>query len=268
VLPAVAPQLPSGINMVPNNVTGAGGARGANQLYHAKPDGYTISIMNMPGTILMQSQGMLGFDPASLTWLANMGKDVYGLCVPKDSPLKTVDDLMKLAKQRKIKFTGDGPGGTAYTASHICAHLMGFDIEVISGYKGSSDYVVGAVRGDGDCTVTAMTTLQPFIDSGMLRLLVSFEEHSPIPGVADATTLKLPELTNLVLFRMVAGPPKLPDDIADKLSGILVKAISDPKVQDWAKKAHANMIASDRAETAKLYKQQADFIASVKQYIK
>jgi tripartite-type tricarboxylate transporter receptor subunit TctC len=267
VLPAVKPQLPPSINMVPNNVTGAAGARGVNQLYHAKPDGYTICIINTPGIILMQAQGLLGFDPASLTWLANMGSDPYGVVVRKDSPIKTIDDLKALGKTRKVKFTGDGPGGTSYTATHIFAHLMDFDAEVITGYKGSSDYIVAAVRGDGDATIGALSTLGPFLDSGMLRLLCSFEEHSSVPGVADATTLKMPALANITVLRMIAGPPKMPQDIAGQITNYLVTAMKDPKVQAWAKTAHANLKPSDAAGARKLYEEQAAFIASVKQFI-
>jgi tripartite-type tricarboxylate transporter receptor subunit TctC len=268
VMPAMKAQLPPNVNVVPNNVTGAAGARGVNQLYHSKPDGYTISIINTPGVILLREQKLLTFDPANLTWIANMGADAYGVVVPKNSPIKTVADMQALGKKRKVKFTGDGPGGTSYTATHIFAHLMGFDVEVITGYKGSSDYIVATVRGDGDACVGAISTLQPFLDSGMLRLICSFEEHSSMPGVPDATTLGKPELSNIEVLRMVAGPPKMPDAIADKLSTILVTAMKDPKVQQWAKSTHSNLTPTDRAGTLKLYKQQAAFIDSVKQFIK
>jgi tripartite-type tricarboxylate transporter receptor subunit TctC len=268
IMPAMKAELPASINVLPNNITGAAGARGVNQLYHAKPDGYTICIINTPGIILMQAQGLLGFDPAELTWLCNMGSDAYGLAVRKDSPLKTVDDLRALAKKGPVKFTGDGPGGTSYTATHIFAHLFDFESQVITGYKGSSDYIVAAMRGDGDATIGALSTLSPFIESGMMRLLVSFEEHSSYPGAADATTLKQPDLTKITVLRMVAGPPKMKPDVANQLSNYLVTAMKDPKVIAWAKANHANLQPSDADGAKKLYHEQAAFIASVQKFIK
>jgi hypothetical protein len=58
-----------------------------------------------------------------------------------------------------------------YAVTKIFAHLMGFDVEVISGYKGSSDYTVATARGDGDACVGITAVLRPDVDGGMLELM-------------------------------------------------------------------------------------------------
>jgi len=94
VLPVFQKQL--GVQVHPDNIDGAAGARAANALYRGKRDGSVISIVNIPGTMILQQQGGLPFDLAQLTWLANMGRDSYGLAVAASSPIKTIDDLRAL----------------------------------------------------------------------------------------------------------------------------------------------------------------------------
>lgn len=44
--------LPNNVNVVPKNVPGAGGRKGYSALQRARPDGYTISTINMPGAAI------------------------------------------------------------------------------------------------------------------------------------------------------------------------------------------------------------------------
>jgi tripartite-type tricarboxylate transporter receptor subunit TctC len=267
VVPAMQARLPNPVNVLPLNIEGAAGARGATQLYQARPDGYTISIMNVPGIVIMQIQGGLHFDLNALTFLCNMGVDAYGIAVPKNSPLKSMADLQKLAKTRPIKFPCIGPAGTAYSATRIGAHLLGFEAQIIPGYKSSSDYIVATIRGDGDVIVASLAAMSQFIDSGMIRVLATFEEHSSIPGAEDATTLKLPDLVKVTALRPVTAPPNLPPEVAAQLSTCLINAMKDPKVIAWAKANRANLQPDDAETTKRLFQEQVAFITTWKKYI-
>lgn len=267
VIPALNARVPKGVSVLPTNVEGAGGAKAANQIYRTKPDGYTISIINVPGIIILQAQGGLSFDAAKLNWLCNMGSDPYGLAVPAKSPLRTIDDFRALSKKRKIKFTGVGPAGTSYSATKISAALLGFDAEIITGYKGTNDQIVAAIRGDGDCTLGSLTALSQFHDSGMVRVIATFEKHSSIPGAEDATTLKQPDLAKINQLRPVAAPPKLPAEIRQYLSKLLVDAMNDPKVVAWAKANRANLQPYDAETTDRLFQEQVAFMNQWKKYI-
>ena len=259
VIPALQTRL--GRRVLPDNRDGAGGARAANALYRAKPDGATISVVNLPGALILQQQGGLGFDLAELSWLANMGRDAYGLVVPASSDLHSLDDLRALGLRRKVKFTCVGPAGTAYSATRIGTRLLNIEARVIAGYKGTSDYIVAAMRGDGDAAVASLTALSQFLKAGLVRPLATFEEHSSLPGVADATTLGQPELADIVQLRPVAAPPGLPQSLRQTLSEALVTALRDPAVIAWARRNNANLQPDDADTTARLYAQQSRFIA-------
>ena len=57
IAPVMEKYLPNKVNIVPLNVPAGGGAKGVNQLYRARPDGYTIGILNIPGLFILQARG-------------------------------------------------------------------------------------------------------------------------------------------------------------------------------------------------------------------
>jgi tripartite-type tricarboxylate transporter receptor subunit TctC len=256
-----------GVEVHPDNIDGAAGARAANMLYRAKADGSTISIVNIPGAIILQQQGGLGFDLAKLTWLANMGRDAYGVVVAANSPIKTIDDLKALGKKRTVQFPCVGPAGMAYSATKIGMHLLGVPVNLISGYKGTNDYIVATMRGDGDAAIASLTAIEPFRSAGSVRLIATFEKTSSVPGVPDATALGQPDLASIVQLRSIAAPPGLPDDLRQSYSKALVTAMQDPSVLAWAKKKHASLAPDDADTTVKLIQQQSEFVARWKDLI-
>ena len=268
ITPAMQKYLSQKVTVVPTNVPGAGGARAANEIFRARPDGATIGIFNVPGIYIQQERGNAGFDLEKLTWIGRLGVDHYGLAVGENSPIKSIDDLKALAKRRPVKFTSTGPAGTAYNATLIAAHLLGIRAQLITGYKGSRDYVMGAVRGDGDAVVTAIPTLRRMAAGKTLRIIATFEEHGGVPGAADATALGQPELASITLQRLVAGPPGLSADITATLADAMTKALAAPEVEAWAKKADAGLAPESPEQAAATLKEQIAFYNKWKPYLK
>lgn len=260
IAPALEKALPNKVTVVPTNVPGAGGARAAAELYRAKPDGTMIGIFNVPGIYVQQARGASGFQLDKFTWLGRLGEDHYGLAVAAKSPIKTVDDLKALSKTRPVKFTSTGPAGTAYSATQIAAHLLGLKAQLITGYKGSSDYVVAAIRGDGDAVITALPVLRRLAAGQALRIVASFEARSTVPGVPDAQALGQPELANIALERLVAGPPGLPEDVKQTLAAALAKALQDPQMAAWAKTADADLSPATPEQAATVLSDQSNFM--------
>lgn len=268
IAPALEKALPNKVTVVPTNVPGAGGARAASELYRAKPDGAMIGIFNVPGIYVQQSRGAGGFDLGKFTWLGRLGADHYGLAVGAKSAIKSVDDLRALSKTRPVKFTSTGPAGTAYTATQIAAHLLGIRAQLITGYKGSSEYVVAAIRGDGDAVITALPVLRRLAAGKALRIVASFEAHSSVPGVPDAAALGQPDLAQLAVERLVAAPPGLPDDVKAVLAAALAKALADPQMTAWAKTADADLSPATPDQAAQVLRDQEAFIQKWQKVLK
>jgi len=267
--PVVEAYLPNKVAIVPINVTTGGGTRGITQLYRAKPDGYTLGIFDVPGMFIQQAvQGTKAYDLARFSWFGSMGEgERYFLAVAMDSPIKTYDDLKALSAKRPVKFAVTGMEGTATAACIIATEVLGIKRQLITGYRGSSEYIVATIRGDSDAVISATSTMMKFARAKTIRIIASFETRSSVPGIPDATALGKPELNDLTLERPVAGPPGLPPEIANTLSSALAKALADQKVVAWAKENDVVMVSKTPEETGALVARQRAFFDKWRKYL-
>jgi tripartite-type tricarboxylate transporter receptor subunit TctC len=266
IAPVMEKYLPNKVNVVPLNVPAGGGAKGVSQLYRARPDGYTIGILNIPGLFILQERGG-GYDLNKFTWLAGLGKDAYGLAVAFNSPIKSVADLQALSKTRPVKFTTTGPDGTAYGVTMIATELLGIRLQLITGYKGSSEYVAAAVRGDGDAVITNLPILSRFEASQSLRLIASFTTSGTRHDIPDAAALGQPQLADLLVERMVGAPPNLPPDIKKILVEAIDKAVNDPAVAALSEKTGMGLALQSPDEVVADIRSQATFFAKWKKFL-
>lgn len=261
VIDPLAKALPKKVNIVPMNIEGAGGGKATSQLFHAKPDGYNIAIISIPGAIVQQLiQGKGGYDLTKMSWIGNMGTDAFGVAVGANSPIKSIADMQRISKTRPIKFTSTGAGSTGRAGALIGSKLLGINSQVITGYKGTSEYLVAAARGDGDAAVCSLTAMQGLAKAGVIRIIASFEAKSSIPGIQDATALGFPELTHIAETRPIAAPPGLPKPIQSMLADALNKALKSDEVTSWAKKNGANLAPATPEQTTKIVDDQTAFI--------
>ena len=267
--PVIEQYLPARVSIVPINVTAGSGARGISQLYRSKPDGYTIGIFDVPGMFIQQAlQGNNAYDLSKFAWIGCMGEgERYLLGVGANSPLKTYADLQALSVKRPVKFAVTGLDGTATAAAIVGTEILGIKRQLITGYRGSSDYIVAAIRGDCDAVISATSTMMRFARARQLRILASFETHAAIPGIPDATSLGKPELDQITLDRPVAAAPGTPVEIQNILSSALAKALADPKVVAWAKENDILMRSKTPQEAAALVGRQHAFFDQWKKYL-
>jgi tripartite-type tricarboxylate transporter receptor subunit TctC len=261
--------LANRVSIVPINITAGSGARGISQLYRSKPDGYTIGIFDVPGMFIQQAlQGNNAYDLSKFAWIGCMGEgERYLLGVGTNSPLKTYTDLQALSVKRPVKFAVTGIEGTATAAAIVGTEILGIKRQLITGYRGSSDYIVAAIRGDSDAVISATSTMMRFARARQLRILASFETHATIPGIPDATSLGKPELDQITVDRPVAAAPGTPPEIQNILSGALAKALSDPKVIAWAKENDIVMKSKTPQEATALVARQHAFFDQWKKYL-
>jgi len=237
IAPFMEKRFGNRVSVLPRNVPGAGGKRGLATVYRAAPDGYTISIANMPGAALpaLTGEKIDDYDIEKLTYIARLATEEYMIAVPTKSPIRSIGDLRKLG--RPVKMPSTDFGSTAFAGTAIFGEVLQFPIQHLTGYKGTNDYIVGVVRGDGDATISPVSTMRKFIQSGDMRGLFTTEKTSTLDGVPTIASLGHPELTGLGVDRFVLGPPGLPAEVVKALSDAMAKAIEDPELQALAKKS-------------------------------
>ena len=236
VSPFMEKTLPKKVEVLPKNLPGAGGQRAVATVYRAKPDGHTITIANFPGIAMPSLLGeKVEYDMTRFAWVARLGGEDYMLGVSAKSSIKTVDDLRKLNRPLKVLHTDFG--STAYAASAILGDALKLPMTHISGYKGTNDYIVGVIRGDGDFAVAPVSTFKQFVESGDIRPVFTAEKTSSMPGVPTIAQLGFPDLSGLAVERYVLAPPGTPAAIVKILSDAMGKAAADPQLIELARKA-------------------------------
>lgn len=87
-----------GTSIVVVNRGGAGGEIGLSVIADAKPDGYTIGIINTPGIVTIPIERKPRWNLDSFTFIAGVVEDPATIAVNPDGPVKSIADLVAAAK--------------------------------------------------------------------------------------------------------------------------------------------------------------------------
>lgn len=267
--PLLEKALPNKVNVIPTNMPGGSGKKGATFLSKSKPDGYTIMIFNMPGHGLSDILGTkTSYDINTFTWLNRVGRDGYVVVTGAKSPIKSMKDIMAL--KRPIKVPDQGPGSTSNLANKIVWHSLGVTAQFISGYKGSRDYATAVMRGDGDVTMLATGTGKRFNAKGDFKILANFEDpvDPELKGAVNGKLLGKPDLDQLGLDRIIGGPAGMPADVVKILSDALFKAASDPNLKKWGQDTDNPIAPLNAADAAKTVQQSLAYYKKFKAILK
>ena len=261
LIPALQKAL--GVTILPQNFNA--GPVPATQLYKARPDGYTIGIVAMPGTLLLQLMGSTEYDVDKYTWLGRVAHETYALAVAANSPIDSIAALKTLG--HPVSFTSAGPGSTAFAATQLAIRQLGLNGKIITGYPSAPEYILGVIRGDGDAVITNLTALKPFVTSHQVKLLLSFDDGDAVPGVLNARAAHVPDLAKISLDTLVGAPPGLPPELRKRLSDAIATAIRDPETQARAKTAGADLAIGNADQAAAVVATQHAFFIKNAQLI-
>jgi tripartite-type tricarboxylate transporter receptor subunit TctC len=240
---AIARQLQKdlGVPVVVKNVTGAGGRTGATLLYRAKPNGYTVGLMDARALTISQLLYKPSYDMEKFEWIGVINSDHTFVFVPKGSPFKSMDDVRKATKP--VRFTVTTPA-TVPAAIYV-PEALNFPARLVAGYGGASEAIPAIMRGDGDATTGwSYTAAQSFLRTGdIVAILVNDREPDPrMPNVPSLADFGIADLADgLVFYRALATPPGTPKPIRDALSAAVQKALAAPETVEFFKKIGAPM---------------------------
>ena len=261
IAPYFQKYLPKKVDIVIENVTGAGGVIGTVATYTAKPDGYTIGMTNPAGLVSADLTGAIQFDLGKFEYLATINGYSQFLVIGKNSPYRSLQHLKDAPKP--IKFGCTGVGASVWVYAIRTAEAIGIDYKIVTGYSGVSGIMVAIMRGDVDA---AMVDAARIIPGEHVALFVCSEERDPfLPNVPTAIELGYSQIASLVTTRVMAAPPGTPDGVLAVLRDALWKAINDEEFASWAESiSQPTRFSYDAAGTEKLIKRYIDEFADVR----
>lgn len=263
--PYFARELGRDINVLPENIPGAGGRLGATTVYRAKPDGLTLGIFNLPGFVLPDIMGEeVAYDLRKLSWIGRLEAQQYLLLVSAASGIGSIEDLKA---EDEIVFVSTGYGSTALAACQIAANQMGLmekDPIFLAGYAGTADYLVALLRGDGNAALAPVSSAAKYLASRDLRALAVTGETSRLDGVPTFAELGYPALSLLDLQRSIAGPPGMDEDLLAALREAFSRAVSDPEFRSVAARARLELSPLDGESAAEAVEENFRFYEQFK----
>lgn len=240
-----------GANVITENMPGAGGQRGSTSVARADADGLTLGIFNLPGFALPAILGEeVGYNLRELSWIGRLESDDYVLIVAADSDIQTLDDLIALDD---LIITSTGYGSTVLAALQITANQLGLEEKdpiYLSGYGGTTDAIVGLIRGDGQVSMAPVSSVTPYLESGDVRALAMSGTESLFEGVPTFAEAGYPGLTPLNLQRSIAGPPGIDDATLEQLRSAFMDVVQNEEFLEQAESIGMNMSPMTGAEAA------------------
>jgi tripartite-type tricarboxylate transporter receptor subunit TctC len=231
---AITPHL--GQSVVVVNKPGASGAVAMKSLIAAPADGYTL-LMATIGTnaILPAVSATLPFKYDDITAIGRTQVVPTVLVVRKDAPWKTVQELLKAAKEKPgtLRASTAGIGTLHDLGIQFLVKLSGAPPRSITTipYKGSAEAETALVGGHVDMSFTNLIAVIGHIKNGTIRALAVV---SPIPGKRVPDLPDVPTFEESGLGRMdiigwkgVIGPPNLPAAVVAKWEAAIRKMTED-----------------------------------------
>lgn len=211
------------------NRGGAGGTLVMPVLQQAAADGYTIAQVPQPVFRAPWTQ-KVSWDPIrDTTPIIQISGVTFGIVVPSSSPLRSLDELFDWAKAHPGELTV-ATNGVGTTPHIVMDELFGRRnlTYVHVPYKGTGEQMIAVSSGQVMVGVNS-TGFAPFVDSGQLRLLVTFGEQRT-KRWPQVPTLK--ELGHRIVASSpygLVGPRGLPPHVVQVLHDAFKAAMFDPQ---------------------------------------
>ena len=227
-----------GQTVVVDNRGGAAGTIAADMVSKATPDGYTLMMVpSGPFTVSASTYENLPYDTATgfaaislLAWVTN------AIVVPQASPINTLQDLIRLAKEKpgQVSNASSGNGSLHHLAGEVFKRLTGIEMVHVP-FKGAGPALVAVTAGEVTLAFASVPSAMPLIKSKRLRPIVvtSLKRSAALPDVPTIAEAGVPLPAGLEMrewYGMIA-PLKTPQPIIVKLNAEMVKIFRKPDVQ-------------------------------------
>jgi len=247
--------------VVIENRAGAAGNIGAEFVYRAEPDGYTLLSTPPPPLVINQNlYPKLGFDPTQFEPVIVMAQVPNALFVnPRNVKASSVPELVEYLRKNPEQLTAATQGNG--TTSHLTAELFQVMAKVklrFIPYRGSAPALQGLLAGDVDLMFDNLGVSLPLVEAGNLKLL-AVASVARLPSLPDVPTIAetLPGF-EAVAWYAIAAPPKTPKSITDKINADVNEALRQPELQDRLKKLSAQTFGGSVEKMTRYMQQEIE----------
>ena len=246
--------IPGNPAIIVDNMSGAGSIIAANHTFKAAPKDGTV-VGNISGPIILEqlfNNPAVQFDMAKFRYLAVPVSESYVMVVTRKPAVTKFEELVG-PKAKQVIFGGI-PGSTVEHAPVLARDILGANIKLVLGYKGTADVRMAIEGGEVEGFFNSWTSLKitsfDKIKNGEWLLLAQLTEK-PIKDLIIPNVPTIPMITktneqNLLLKygtstpndfgKVYVLPPGTPADRAAALENAFTKVFADKELLADAEK--------------------------------
>jgi tripartite-type tricarboxylate transporter receptor subunit TctC len=236
----------------------AGGVGGTLYVKECKPDGYTLMGSTFSTLVIAQmTKKGASYKLDDFTPICNLTSVPTFFCVKEDSPYKTMQDFIRMAKTKKMKYASPGTYYSAHILMEALSKRAGFQAIHIP-QTGTAAGMTAVLGGHLDILVAASSG---FTGPGKLRIIAAAEEKR-LEDYPDVPTLK--ELGYPLVVENLDSlwaPKGVPQEIVNRLFQAHKKAYLENKgeMDRLAKMGEQRVFLLEGEDLGKRYRDHYDF---------
>jgi tripartite-type tricarboxylate transporter receptor subunit TctC len=255
-----------GQQVLVDNRSGAGGMIGAEAAARAAPDGYTLVALTLGHAIGASLYKKINFDLlgdfAPVTLLA---ASAPVLVVPPALPVKSVKDLIALAKARpgELIYGSSGNGTPPHLAAELFIHMTRTKMTHVP-YKGGGPSIVALLGGEIMLSFASLPPAVPHIRSGRLNAL-GVASGQRVPSLPQIPTISEAGVAGYAadIWYGLSVPAATPQDIVARLHADMTKILKQADVVQLLEKAGFQARTSTPEEYGALMRRELEKWATV-----
>ena len=246
---------------------GGGGSICWADMVKQKPDGYFVAGINIPHIILQPiERGNAGYETDQIVPIAIFQATALGLAVMKDSPFKTLKDLVDYAKKNPGAVVAGGSG--TWSGPHLAflqlCKLADIKMTWIP-FKGAAPGVAAFLGGHIKVTVANSNDLVSHKDKIRVLAMGTEERFGHFPDTP--TFMELGYDMTASVDRGMAGPPGFPQEAVKVLEKACLDIASNPEVVEALERDGFVVRKMTAAQTAAYIKKKtAQLIPILKEF--
>jgi tripartite-type tricarboxylate transporter receptor subunit TctC len=218
------------------NKPGAGGLIGFSYEQRQKADGYTFGLMFTPQFVAHIVSKKAKYTLDSFNIIGNIAQDPGIVVVNADSSIKSLDDLVEVAKTKKITAAVNGIGSDDFLAVKQFEEKTGVSFNLLP-TKGSTEQKTAILGNHVEVSFMNLSQMLSNHNAGKVRIIAILDDKRASVAPEIKTSLEQNYDVKMTATRGLVISSKVKKEVADKITDLYTKVINDPAFQEKAKKS-------------------------------